>query len=206
MIGVVADTREFGLESPAIPQTFVMQRSSDARLYMNLVVRTSLAPEMVARQVIAAIHEIDKQLPVFAVQPMEEIVSGQTGARRFNVFLLGLFAGLALLLAAVGIYGVMSYLVSQRTREIGVRIALGARPADVLRLVLGHSLRLLLVGVVLGIVFALASGKLLATIVFEVKPMIRPSWSRLPRSSRRWRWRRAMSRRVVPHALIPWSR
>jgi putative ABC transport system permease protein len=101
---------------------------------------------------------------------MEELVSLQTGMRRFNVVLLGLFAGLALLLAAVGIYGVMSYLVTQRTSEIGVRMALGASPSDVLRLVLGHSARLLVVGVVLGILATLASGKLLASIVFHVKP------------------------------------
>lgn len=170
VIGVVADTRESNLESPAIPQTFVQRQVSDVRLYMNLVVRTSLPPDTLAREAVAAVHEIDHQLPVFGVQAMEEIVSRQTGVRRFNVLLLGLFAGLALLLAAVGIYGVMSYLVTQRTQEIGVRIALGAGRADVLRLILGHSVRLLVMGVATGIAVALASGRLLAAIVFEVKP------------------------------------
>ncbi len=170
VIGVVADTHEFGLEAPAIPQTFVMQRPKDAHAYMNLVVRTALPPETMAKQVTAAVHEIDKDLPVFGVATMEEIVARQSGMRRFNVFLMGLFAGMALLLAAIGIYGVMSQLVAQRTREIGVRIALGANRGHVLRLVLGHSLQLLLIGIVIGIATALASGRVLAMIVFEVKP------------------------------------
>jgi putative ABC transport system permease protein len=170
VIGVVADTREFGLEAAPIPQAFVMQRPSDARGFMNVVVRTALAPEAMALEVTAAIHQVDKLLPVFGVATMEQIISEETGDRRFNVFLLSLFAGLALLLAAVGIYGVMSYLVAQRTQEIGVRMALGARRLDVFRLVLAHSMKLLLLGIGLGVALALASGKLLATIVFEVKP------------------------------------
>jgi putative ABC transport system permease protein len=170
VIGVVADTREFGLEEAPIPQAFMIERPTDAHAFMNIVVRTALPPDAVTLQVTAAIHQVDKLLPVFGVATMEHIISEETGSRRFNVFLLSLFAGLALLLAAVGIYGVMSYLVAQRTQEIGVRMALGARPLDVLRLVLAHSLRLILVGVALGVGLALTSAKLLATIVFEVKP------------------------------------
>ncbi|HLW51783.1 MAG TPA: ABC transporter permease [Candidatus Angelobacter sp.] len=170
VIGVVADTREFGLESPAIPQSFLLQRPGDARAAMNLVVRTALPPESAPRQVITAVHQIDKQLPVYRVTSMDEIVSRQSGVRRFNVFLLGLFAGLALLLASVGIYGVMSYLVSQRTQEIGVRIALGATRSAVLQLVLGHSMKLIVTGLICGIVVALGSGRFLASLVFQVKP------------------------------------
>lgn len=170
IVGVVADTHESALESPAIPEVFEIKSTSNGNQFMNLAVRTSLPPETVSNQVIAAIHQIDKQLPVFGVAAMNEIVDQQTGPRRFNAFLLGLFAGLALLLTAVGIYGVVSYLVTLRTQEIGVRMALGASRFDVLLLVLGQSMRLLVMGVVAGIVVALASGRILATLVFQVKP------------------------------------
>ena len=170
VIGVVGDTHESGLETPPISEAFYMERPNEAQAYMNLVVRTALPPEAMARQVAASVHEVDSQLPVFEVASMQEILSRQTGMRWFNVFLLGLFAAMALLLAAVGIYGVMSQLVAQRTREIGVRIALGASRVDVLRLVLGHSLQLLLIGVLAGIVLALASGRFLATIIYQIKP------------------------------------
>jgi len=107
-------------------------------------------------------------VPTGPMRPMEQVLSHSLALRNFMRLLLSIFAGLALVLASVGIYGVISYAVSQRTREIGVRMALGARPADVLRLILGEGLRLVLAGVAVGIAAALALTKLLASLLYGV--------------------------------------
>src|SRR5262249_32822164 len=104
------------------------------------------------------------------IQSMDELLSQSLAERRFNMFLLGLFAGLAMLLAAVGLYGVMSYSVSQRTHEIGIRIAVGAHRSDVLKLVMGQGGRLAAVGLAAGIVGALALTRLMASLLFGVAP------------------------------------
>ena len=170
VVGVVGDVPEWGIESRTIPQRFQALGNDSARSTMSLAVRTTLPPESLAKPVADAIHSVDKLLPLYEVQPMQAIVDARTGERRFNVFLLGLFAGLALLLAAVGIYGVMSSMVAQRTQEIGLRMALGAHTSHVLGMVLGQSLRLIMIGVILGTAGALASSRLLAALVFRVKP------------------------------------
>ena len=170
VVGVVSDVPEWGIETSAIPQKFLALGDDSLRPTMSLAVRSALPPESLAKPVADAIHSVDKLLPLYEVQPMQAIVDAHTGARRFNVFLLGLFAGLALLLAAVGIYGVMSSMVAQRTQEIGLRMALGAHTHHVLGMVLGQSLRLILVGVMVGAAGAVASSKLVASLVFRVKP------------------------------------
>jgi putative ABC transport system permease protein len=111
---------------------------------------------------------VDPLVPTGPMRPMEQVLSHSLALRNFMRLLLSIFAGLALVLASVGIYGVISYAVSQRTREIGVRMALGARPADVLRLILGEGLRLVLAGVAVGIAAALALTKLLASLLYGV--------------------------------------
>ena len=108
--------------------------------------------------------------PVAAIRPLEQILSGQVAPRRFNAILLGSFAALGLLIATVGVYGVISYSISQRTREIGVRMALGAQRSDVLSLVVGQGMRLALLGVGIGLVAALALSRMLQTLLFEIKP------------------------------------
>jgi ABC-type antimicrobial peptide transport system permease subunit len=115
-----------------------------------------------------AVEQIDSRDVIYSVETMDEIVSNSYAARRFSMTLLAVFAALALVLACVGIYGVISYLVGQRTHEIGVRMALGAQPDDVLRLVLGHGARMALIGVVIGTIGALGLMRLMANQLFGV--------------------------------------
>jgi len=116
------------------------------------------------------VHSLDREIPISDVKTMDEYVSASVAAPRFNTILLGGFAGLALALAAVGIFGVISYSVAQRTQEIGIRRALGADGRNVMRLVLGQGLRLAGLGIVVGTAGALAVTRLLATLLYEVAP------------------------------------
>jgi len=138
---------------------------------MSLVLRSTLPPATLTRMVRAAVSEMDKGLPVADAVTMYHHISEMMADRRYPAFVLGLFAALALTLAAVGIYGVLSYTVGQRTREIGVRLALGARPADVLRTVLGGGLRLTLSGVALGGMAAGLAAGALGKLLYGVHPL-----------------------------------
>ena len=117
----------------------------------------------------ARVREIDRDLPITNVNTMKQLVAQSVAQRRFGMFLLGLFAVFAVLLAGVGIYGVMSYTVSQRTQEIGVRMALGARASDVLRMIVRSGMSLALTGVVIGLAGAVALSRLMTRMLFEVK-------------------------------------
>ena len=116
------------------------------------------------------VWNVDRQIPVSDIQSMEELMAVSVAQRRFTMMLLGTFAALALILAAVGIYGLIACFVSQRTHEIGVRIALGAQRRDVLWLVMGDGARLALAGIALGVAGALATTRVMASLLFEVKP------------------------------------
>ncbi len=116
------------------------------------------------------VWNVDRQIPVSDIQSMDELMAVSVAQRRFTMMLLGTFAALALILAAVGIYGLIACFVSQRTHEIGVRIALGAQRRDVLRLVMGDGARLALAGIALGVAGALATTRVMASLLFEVKP------------------------------------
>ena len=116
------------------------------------------------------VSSLDKNLPVFAVETMDDVLSAEVASQRFNAGAMAGFAGLAVLLAAVGIYGVMAYAVSQRTHEIGLRMALGAEPGNVLRMILTQGLRLALMGVALGLAASLALTRLMTGLLFGLKP------------------------------------
>jgi putative ABC transport system permease protein len=134
------------------------------------VIRTTGDPQRLISSVRAKVRELDRDLPLAHVNTMEQLVAQSVAQRRFGMLLLGIFAGLAVLLAGVGIYGVMSYSVTQRTQEMGVRMALGAQAADVLKLVVRNGMKLTLTGVALGLVGAFVLTRLMARLLFEVSP------------------------------------
>ncbi|HEY2548157.1 MAG TPA: ABC transporter permease [Candidatus Acidoferrum sp.] len=165
IVGVVGNVHQYGLE--AAP-TLDMYFTGGWPRY--LVLRTASDPASLAQAAIAEVHKFDSTLPVTHVMTLDNLLSDSVSPRRFSTFLLGVFAGLALLLAAVGIYGVMSYVVGQRTNEIGIRMALGAQPRDIWRLVMGRGAQLAFAGVALGLVGAFALTKLISSLLYGVKP------------------------------------
>jgi putative ABC transport system permease protein len=175
IVGVVGDVKSY-LDQPAPPTMFVPASQAafgTSQLFegwfpRSVVVRASVDPLSLGRAVRDAFAAVDPLVPTGPMRSMEQVMSRSLALRNFMRLLLSVFAGLALLLASVGIYGVISYAVSQRTREIGLRMALGARPRDVLRLILGEGLKLVCAGVVVGIAAALALTKLLATLLYGV--------------------------------------
>jgi putative ABC transport system permease protein len=169
IVGVVGDVRQSGLDEEAAPHLYVpYQQSAVART--GLLVRTSIDPLNLVNDVRAQIQALDPEQPIYNVKTMTDAMAASTAPRRLNLVLLGGFALLALTLAAVGIYGVMSHQVTMRTGEIGLRMALGARPGDVLRLVIAKGMRLALVGVAAGLATSFALTRVMASLVFEVSP------------------------------------
>ncbi|MGH9794095.1 MAG: FtsX-like permease family protein, partial [Candidatus Acidiferrales bacterium] len=169
IVGVVGDVHHSGLDATADPTMYVPY-AQDNFSSMWMLARTSGAPAQLAGAARSAVHELDRSLPAFAIQPLADVVDDSVAQRRFSMLLLALFAGIALFLAAVGLYGVLSYTVSQRTQEIGLRVALGAQRGDLMRMVVGHGLRLTLIGVLVGMGGALALARYVATQLFDVTP------------------------------------
>jgi len=163
VVGIVPDTHEMGLDETARPEMFIPAYKIQE---MALMVRTKGDPKTLEGAVRAAVADIDKDQAVVDVKPLAEHLHGTTQQRRFDSLLFTGFAGLALLLAAVGLYGVLSYSVMLRTREIGVRMALGARGGDVVRMVLRHGLLMVLIGAVVGGIGALQLTQFMQSLVF----------------------------------------
>jgi predicted permease len=178
IIGVIGDTRQHSLKMKIQPAVFVPPGQVDDALHRftasvfptSLILRVRGNPADYAAVMNRAVRTAEPTLPLYDVRTMDEVLGRSMGQEQFQAVLLGSFALLAVILAAVGIYGVMSYAVAQRTRELGVRTALGARPADVLRMMVGQGFRLIVAGILLGLAGAFALAKLLAGLLFGVQP------------------------------------
>jgi putative ABC transport system permease protein len=169
VVGIAGDVHHWGLDEQVRPQ-FFRPYTQAAWPVMSVVVRTTAHPATFTAVVRKALAEVLPDRPVSEVETMDDIVQDSVGPRRFPTILLGAFALLALTLAAVGIIGVVSYSVAQRTHEIGVRIALGARPLDVLKLIVSGSMKWVLAGIGFGVVGSLGLMRLLGILLYEVKP------------------------------------
>jgi putative ABC transport system permease protein len=166
VVGIVGDVKQRNLTEATTPTVYYYTREPSGRA--TFAIRTSVPPATLAQPAVAAIRAIDPEQPVADIRTMVQVLDEKLTSQRFSALLLGVFAGVALLLAAVGIYSVLSYIVRGRSREIGIRTALGAQRADVLRLVIVEGMSPALVGIAAGTIAALASAKIMETLVFGV--------------------------------------
>jgi putative ABC transport system permease protein len=180
IIGIVGEVKDSSLSAAPLPHTYTpyLQEKDDLvqdnvigeLRSMRLSVRTKVGPAAMATALVGTIHSLDPALAVSEVKTMQQDIQGSVASQRFNMFLLGVFAGLAVFLAMIGIYGVLAYAVAQQTHDIGVRMALGAGRGEVLRMVFRNALRLVLAGMAAGIVGALALTRFLSSLLFGVRP------------------------------------
>jgi putative ABC transport system permease protein len=168
VVGVVGDVRHRGYDADPRPEMYVSYLQNTVWPVMNLVIRTQAEPGSIAPEVRREIERTDPTAAVFNVRPLNDFLSDSVAERRLNLLLLLVFASVSLATAAAGIFGVTAYTVAQRTREIGIRVALGARRGDVLRLVVGQGSRLILCGVGLGLAAAFAVTRLMAGLFYGV--------------------------------------
>ncbi|HEY6401867.1 MAG TPA: ADOP family duplicated permease, partial [Blastocatellia bacterium] len=168
IIGVVADVKRYGLENEARPEIYYPILQDAYVREISLVIRTAGDPLKLAPAARRQVREIDANMPLMDVMSMEQRLAESVEPRRFQMLLFGAFALLALVIAMVGVYGVISYAVSQRTHEIGVRIALGAQAGDILQMVVWRGMRLTLIGVALGLAAALALARVMRNLLFQV--------------------------------------
>jgi predicted permease len=169
VVGIVKDIKNDGLDINSVPHIYVPVYQSRGRI-LSVVLRTSLPATLLESQIRNEIQSIDSGLPVFNVSSMNGVLDASLAPRRFSADLLGGFAGLALLLASLGIYGLLAYMVGQRSREIGLRIALGARRGDILKLILGKGFILAAAGIVGGVIFAASTASMMASLLYGVHP------------------------------------
>jgi predicted permease len=170
IIGVVGQVQQNGLGDPPKATVYHYYPHYAWIDFMSMVIRSSLPSQVVAREVRALVRQLDNTLPVYDVKPMEQRVADSVAARRLAVGVLAGFAALSLLLAVLGIYGVMSYTTSQRTKELGIRLALGAEPRAVVRMVLLGGLGLAGIGVLVGAVAFVGVGGALRALLYGVAP------------------------------------
>ena len=169
VVGVVKNIKHDGLDVDGVPHIYVPLNQFLGRS-LSLALRTSLPTSTLEAQIRGAIQSVDPGLPVFGVTSMDEILDASLASRRFSANLVAGFAGGALLLASIGIYGLLAYMVGQRSREIGLRLALGAQRADILRLVLGKGVVLAGLGIVTGVIFSASTASLMASLLYGVRP------------------------------------
>jgi predicted permease len=169
VVGIVKDMKQDGLDTDGVPHIFrpIYQQSGRS---MSVVARTPLPASLLESQIRSEIQSVDSTLPVFNIRSMNEVMDVSIAPRRFSAELVGVFAAVAMLLSSIGIYGLLVYMVGQRSREIGIRVALGARRSDILTLILGKGLLLVGVGIAIGLVLASAAAPLIATLLYGVHP------------------------------------
>jgi predicted permease len=181
VIGVVGDVKETDIRdaAAATPQAYFpyTQDLDNSNYPEEIVAKTSMAPEAAASAIRDTVQQLDSGLPVFDVRTMQAVIAGNMQGTALETSLLAIFAGLALLLAMIGVYGVMAYLVTQRRHELGMRMALGARPRHVLSLVMGHGARLAAIGAGIGTILALALSRFLASVLYGVTPTDAPTFA-----------------------------
>jgi putative ABC transport system permease protein len=170
VVGVISDVKSDGLDKDGVPHIYLPIYQSPARV-LNVVARTTLPAAVLEPQIRHEIQAVDPGLPVFGVRAMNEVVDASLAPRRFSAELVGVFALLALLLASVGIYGLLAYMVSQRSQEIGIRMALGARPANIRKMVLGQGVVLAGIGVAVGILLAAATAPAISSLLYGVRAL-----------------------------------
>jgi putative ABC transport system permease protein len=167
VVGVVADTKMYGLANPARLEVYVPFRQA-APNGMALLVKSGQEPASLVSAIRGVVASIDKEQPIFRIATMQEVVNASVSTRRVTLILLGLFSGLALVLAAIGIYGVISYSVAQRAKEIGIRVALGAQRGDVLRLVLAQGAKIAVAGIAIGSAASVGLTRLMEKLLYSV--------------------------------------
>jgi putative ABC transport system permease protein len=170
VVGVVENVLQNGLAEPVTAETYVAFSQNPWWPYVSLAVRAKNDPTSVYSAVRSLVSDIDPELPLHDMRPMSKVVAETMASQKLTLWLVGGFAGLALVLAFVGIYGVMSYSVTERLHEIGVRVALGAQGRDVLRLVVGHGMRVAALGLLIGVVGALLATRAMTGLLFGVRP------------------------------------
>ena len=179
VVGVVAHVKNYGVDQPSRVEIYLpmYQRNSNSA---TIVVETGGDPASLSAGLREAVHSVDPDLPLFAVRTLDEIQASQTAPRRLAVVLLSVFSAVALLLAAIGIYGVVSYAVALRTQEIGIRMALGAKRDDISRMVLRFGVRMSLIGVTVGLVAAFGLARTMAGLLFQTSTADPPTFSIVP--------------------------
>jgi putative ABC transport system permease protein len=168
IIGVVGDARQWGLDQPPDPEVYFAYSQMTFAPESTLVVRTTVEPSTLGDSVRAAVRDANRDAPVYRLKTMLQVMSDSIAQRRFNTILMSSFAAVALVLASIGLYGVISYSFAQRTQEIGIRMALGAQAGNVLRMVLWYGLKLAVIGVSVGILASLALTRVLASLLYGV--------------------------------------
>jgi putative ABC transport system permease protein len=168
VVGVSKSTRDYALDLPARPAMYAPMEQMRRFTPQYLTVRTAAAPRAFAEPLRRAVERVDKDQSIYVLVAMQELLDNSVAQRRFGVVTLGVFGAMALILAAAGIYGVVSYSVARRTQEIGVRMAMGAHAFDIARMVVAHGLKLTALGVGLGLAAALATTRLLSGMLWEV--------------------------------------
>jgi predicted permease len=170
IVGVVKDVKHDGLEVDGVPHIYVSAYQRQSRV-ISIVLRTSLPPSLLEPQIRREVQSVDPSLPVFNVRSMREVMDDSLAPRRFSSSLVGAFAAVALLLASLGIYGLLAYMVGQKSHEIGIRIALGAQPSDILKLVLRRGMLLSGAGIFAGLLLAAAAAPAIASLLYGVHPI-----------------------------------